>query len=226
MTRHRIIVPVLAALILAAHPVGQAYSQPAPTHAVRQPQHPATELRAAAKLRSYGYTINNPTQLARAVKHWQKANRIINHSCNCYDGIVGPITLRSLDLDAQPAPHRARQTQPATAPPTPTPSTPPVAQGDIPQLIRDIWPDDTQEWAVAIAKREANWQPGVHNACCWGLFQIHFEANRAILNQLGITDPHQLLDAETNTRAALAIFQRSSNGPWLCHQKCVDVPLP
>jgi Putative peptidoglycan binding domain/Transglycosylase SLT domain len=157
---------------------------------------------------------------------WQHMNGITE------DGIVGVETLSTMGLSVDDlVPHQKpkKPSQPRTAPNPPAvdpPAAPPAFSGDVPQLIRDIWPDDTEDWAVAISHRESNFVPTARNSCCIGLFQIHFQANRATLADLGITSPNQLLDAETNVRAALAIFQRSGNSPWLCHGQCKDVPFP
>ncbi len=49
----------------------------------------------------------------------------------------------------------------------------------------------------------------------YGLFQIHWNAHRSWLDDIGVTSAAQLLDAGTNTRAAYALYQRSGGwGPW------------
>lgn len=212
--------------------VASATSSVPKCHVPVNPPSAATTRAVQAKLASYGYTIVidgiYKSQTTRAVCHWQRANSLVE------DGYAGLITLGSLGLSgANPAP--APQDSSSNPAPAPEPganpasavpdSPPPVFTGDVPALIRQIWPDDTEEWAVKIAWRESGWQPGVRNACCYGLFQIHFRANRAVLGELGITSAVQLLDAETNIRAALAIFQRSGESPWLCRGHCTDIPL-
>ena len=49
------------------------------------------------------------------------------------------------------------------------------------QIIRDVWPDDLEEEAIRIATRESNLIPTVKNYCCYGLFQIYYNAHRTWL---------------------------------------------
>lgn len=81
-------------------------------------------------------------------------------------------------------------------------------------VIRDVWPDDLEDRAVAIATRESRLQPGVRNACCWGLMQIHWKAHRSWLAQFGVTSPEQLLDARTNAEMAYQLYLIDGWAPW------------
>jgi hypothetical protein len=56
--------------------------------------------------------------------------------------------------------------------------------------------------------------PTARNACCYGLFQIHWRAHRDWLATIGVTSPIQLLDAATNTRAAFALYSIDGWTPW------------
>ena len=106
--------------------------------------------------------------------------------------------------------------QPAAPTPTPAPR-PPIAvdRAGAEMIIREVWPDELEERAMTIAWRESSLRPEVYNGtCCYGLFQIHFEANRTFLATLGITSPDQLRDARTNAAAAYAMYQRSGWAPW------------
>ena len=92
------------------------------------------------------------------------------------------------------------------------------SQDQIEQIIRDVWPDDLEGQAIAIAKRESKLRPnviGTPNSCCYGLFQIYYRWHRVWLKKLGVTKPAQLLDPVTNARAALELYRRSAGwGPW------------
>jgi peptidoglycan hydrolase-like protein with peptidoglycan-binding domain len=147
------------------------------------------------KLAQFGYSIDTPARAARAIRHWQKVNGLV------VDGIVGPQTLASLGLDG------AQATTPATRVDPPLPRS-------VEQIIRDAWPDDSEDEAVRIATRESRLVPTARNACCYGIFQIHWLAHRAWLAGMGITSPSQLLDAETNVAAALALFSQAGWSPW------------
>ena len=111
----------------------------------------------------------------------------------------------------------------ATTPHTTTPVTQPVvsapvrsySRAEVEQIIRDTWPDDQEDKAVAIATRESNLNPGVRNYCCYGLFQIYYDTHRSWLNQMGVTSAEQLFDPAVNALAALVLYNRSGGwGPW------------
>ncbi len=82
------------------------------------------------------------------------------------------------------------------------------------QIIRDVWPDDVEDKAVSIATRESNLIPTVRNACCFGLFQIYFIANKATLVAAGITSQAMLYDPRVNATAAYLLYLRSGWSPW------------
>jgi hypothetical protein len=145
----------------------------------------AQALTVLDRLAQMGYVVNTPARADRALRHWQRANGLV------VDGIAGPQTLASL---------------PAVR------LSPPVL--DVEGLIRAAWPDDSEDEAVRIATRESRLQPGARNSCCYGLFQIHWQAHRSWLVAMGIATSAQLLDAQTNIRAALALYQAAGWSPW------------
>ena len=82
-------------------------------------------------------------------------------------------------------------------------------------MIREIWPDEIEDKALAIAWRESGYRSNVRNWCCYGLFQIHWNAHKSWLDAVGIKSATQLLDARTNVQTAYALYQRSGGwGPW------------
>jgi cell division septation protein DedD len=98
---------------------------------------------------------------------------------------------------------------------TPQPPPAPVSPGTVEAIIRAVWPDELEERALVIAQRESSLQPDAYNGwCCYGLFQIYFDANRSFLASLGVTTPQQLFDARTNAAVAYAMYQRSGWSPW------------
>ena len=85
-------------------------------------------------------------------------------------------------------------------------------------IIRDVWPDDLEDRAIFIARRESKLQPmavGNPNNCCYGLFQIYFRWHKQWLLMIGVTRARQLLDPRVNAEAALMIYRRNRGwGPW------------
>ena len=100
--------------------------------------------------------------------------------------------------------------------PTTTEVIPPApSSSDAEAIIRAVWPDDLEDHAVEIATRESKLQANAHNWCCIGLFQLHWNAHKSWLAHIGVTSRAQLYDAETNARAALALYERSGGwAPW------------
>ena len=103
------------------------------------------------------------------------------------------------------------------APETTRPQTPIPSGGEVEALIREIWPDDLEQRALEIAWRESNYRPDVTSStgCCVGVFQMHWEAHKSWLVDMGITSRDQLFDARTNIEAAYTLYQRSGGwAPW------------
>jgi len=90
-------------------------------------------------------------------------------------------------------------------------------RNEIETIIRDIWPDDLENRAIKIARRESNLRPEVINRrtrCCYGLFQIYYRWHTNWLPSVGVTSAEQLFDPVLNTRAAYKLYQRNGWGPW------------
>ena len=79
------------------------------------------------------------------------------------------------------------------------------------QIIRDVFPDALEKRALEIVQRESHTNAAAYNFCCYGLFQIHFQAHKSWLATIGVTNPSQLLDAGANARAALTLYKRSNS---------------
>ncbi len=111
-------------------------------------------------------------------------------------------------------------TTPATTTPaaTPAPAPTPVSTAgpaEVEAIIRSVWPDELEDRALEIARRESNLVPTAKNSCCYGLFQVYWSVHRSWLSGLGITSADQLYDPATNARAALTLYQRAGGwGPW------------
>ena len=97
------------------------------------------------------------------------------------------------------------------APPTQT-----FTRAEVVQFIRDAWPDQLEERALAIAQRESKFNPSALSGskCCYGLFQIYYRWHTTWLPQVGITSPEQMFDPRLNAAAAYRLYQRNGWGPW------------
>ena len=86
-------------------------------------------------------------------------------------------------------------------------------------IIREVWPDELEDNALYVARRESNLVPAVvggRNDCCFGLFQIYWSVHQSWLAKTGVAEPSQLLDPRVNAQAALALYRRNGNSwrPW------------
>jgi LysM repeat protein len=90
-------------------------------------------------------------------------------------------------------------------------------RAEVIQIIRDAWPDELEERALAIAQRESKLQPGVVNSsgCCYGLFQIYYRWHKTWLPNVGVNSAQDLLNPRLNAVAAYRMYQRNNGwGPW------------
>jgi LysM repeat protein len=104
---------------------------------------------------------------------------------------------------------------PATAQAAPPTQT--FTRAEVVQFIRDAWPDELEERALAIAQRESKLQPRVVNSsgCCYGLFQIYYRWHKSWLPNVGVNSAQDLLNPRLNAIAAYRMYQRNNGwGPW------------
>ena len=100
-----------------------------------------------------------------------------------------------------------------------TPPTERYTRKQVIAIIREVWPDDLEETAIFVARRESNLVPSVvggRGNCCLGLFQIYWSVHKSWLAGAGITEPSQLLDPRTNAEAAMKLYRRNGSSwrPW------------
>ena len=104
--------------------------------------------------------------------------------------------------------------------PAPAQDAPPpqkFTRAEVAQIIRDAWPDELEERALAIAQRESKLQPRAVSGtrCCYGLFQIYYRWHKNWLPNVGVNSAQELLDPRLNARAAYRMYQRNNGwGPW------------
>ena len=133
--------------------------------------------------------------------------------------VAPPTTSRPSTTSSRPAttvPSTSRPpATPTTTAPAPRPPTSNASPAEVQAIIRAIWPDDLEERALQVAWRESNYIPTAKNFCCYGVFQIYWSVHKGWLAGIGITTAEQLYDPTLNTRAALALYERSGGwGPW------------
>lgn len=203
----KLVAAVLVVLAGMVCPLATVHADEHPTLRLGDQGKPVVE--AQYYLISHGYVAVKADgrfgpRTDRAVRHFQRSNGLRP------DGIVGKLTWRALKSSVPATVEDPPQASPSSAPSR----APAISGGDVEAVIRDVWPDDLEDRAVAIAWRESRHQPGVRNACCYGLFQIYFTVHRGWLADLGITSASQLFDARTNATAALALYERNGWAPW------------
>lgn len=124
---------------------------------------------------------------------------------------------------AAPVTTVAKKAPPSTAKPAPATTAPPpttlpartYTTAEVEAIIREVWPDELEDEALRIARRESNLQPTARNYCCVGLFQIYWSVHKSWLGQLGVTSAEQLFDPRVNAVAAYTLYQRAGGwGPW------------
>jgi LysM repeat protein len=104
--------------------------------------------------------------------------------------------------------------------PGPAQVTPPVqtfTRAEVVQFIRDAWPDELEERALAIVQRESKFQPRAvsGSGCCYGLFQIYYRWHKTWLPNVGVNSAQDLLNPRLNAVAAYRMYQRNNGwGPW------------
>ncbi|SBO41855.1 hypothetical protein [Cyanobium sp. NIES-981] len=89
-------------------------------------------------------------------------------------------------------------------------------RSDALQAIRQVWPEEHMDSAIRLAHLESGLMPTARGCGgdCFGLFQIHYAANRSLIAAMGIRSPEELLDPVVNSSVAYAIFRQSGWRPW------------
>lgn len=212
-TAHPVRFCLIVALAAVLGVVCYACAVTSPVWATPPPAISVDSVRSAQYvLISHGYQIGRADgvlgpRTKAAVRRWQRANRLV------VDGVPGPVTLASLLASVAPSANApAVRLNPPLAPVLGDPGP---SDGNVEQIIRDVWPDDLENWAVRIAYRESRFVPTVHNYCCWGILQLNWLAHHAwMTTDFGVTNPHQLLDPRLNAEIALHLYEAAGPGPW------------
>lgn len=89
-------------------------------------------------------------------------------------------------------------------------------QADALAAIRQVWPLEHQIAAIGVAYKESGLSPTARgcDGDCFGLFQIHYSANRRLIAGMGIDNPEELLDPVVNSTVAYRLFRQAGWTPW------------
>jgi LysM repeat protein len=125
-----------------------------------------------------------------------------------------PTTKATTTTEKASTPARTRATAPPATEAELVPPENTFSRDDIIQIIRDVWPDDLEDHAIAIADRESHLNPSARNFCCYGLFQVYYSVHRTWLGSIGVVGPAQLWDPRVNALVAYQMYLRSGFAPW------------
>ena len=115
----------------------------------------------------------------------------------------------------QPSQALSGASQGTPAPTPPQPAAPAITGCRWEQAIRDIWPDDSEEWALSIVWRESRCtETAVSPTGCRGLWQLALPMHADLFAAQGLDWQTSWSDPVANTRAALFLFQSSGTSPW------------
>jgi hypothetical protein len=89
-------------------------------------------------------------------------------------------------------------------------------QADALAAIREVWPEEHETTAIQVAYKESGLSPTALgcDGDCFGLFQIHYTANRRLIAAMGIKNPEELLDPLVNSTVAYRLFRQAGWTPW------------
>ena len=133
----------------------------------------------------------------------------------CLPAGATPTTVAPPTTAPRPTPTTTKPAPAPTTPPTVPPTRPTYTNAQVIQMIRDVWPDNLEQHAIEIAYRESRYNPYAVNSCCYGVFQINYNAHKPWLPTIGVTSAAQLFDPRVNVQAAYVIYQRSGSfRPW------------
>ena len=202
-------VTVTAALGMFAAPAG-ANRAAAPAHATCSKQYTVVAgdywIRIAKRS---GVTLK---QLLAANGATAKTRLLAGHTVCLPEGAIAPVST-SASTSAQNT-----AAQPVASQPAPTTTAAPArtyTAAEVEAIIREVWPDDLEDEALRIARRESGLKATAKNSCCYGLFQLYFTVHQKWLSGVGVTSAGQLLDPLVNANAALTLYNRAGGwGPW------------
>lgn len=91
---------------------------------------------------------------------------------------------------------------------------------DVQCIIRSIWPDATEGWALAVARCESSLNPRAKNGSHAGLFQLARRYHEPKAEALGLTWDEVATEARPNTEVALHLYREQGAAPWAASKRC------
>lgn len=110
-----------------------------------------------------------------------------------------------------PPPPPAPSSSTTAAPPAQV-SAPPNTSCSTQDLIRAIWPDDVEEWAIGIAWRESRCSNVQNSEGASGQFQLMIPMHSALM--AAVCGSADWANPECNIRTALKLYEGSGKRPW------------
>ena len=126
--------------------------------------------------------------------------------------IPAPTTSTTTTSTTLPAPLPPAPPSSTTAAPPAQVSAPPNTSCSTADLIRAIWPDDVEEWAIGIAWRESRCSNVQNSEGASGQFQLMIPMHSALMS--AVCGSADWANAECNIRTALKLYEGSGKRPW------------
>ena len=123
-----------------------------------------------------------------------------------------PAPTNSTTTTTLPAPLPPAPPSSTTAAPPAQVSAPPNTSCSTQDLIRAIWPDDVEDWAIGIAWRESRCTNVQNREGASGQFQLMMPMHATFM--AAVCGSADWANAECNIRTALKLYEGVGKGPW------------
>lgn len=86
--------------------------------------------------------------------------------------------------------------------------------------IRLTWPDNVEDWALAVARCESGYRPNARNGSHVGLFQLTGKYHKPRATKLGYTWAQVSSEAWANAAVAYDLYAEQGRRPWAASKHC------
>lgn len=87
-------------------------------------------------------------------------------------------------------------------------------------VIREVWPDDSEAWALNVAWCESSMNPEARNGSHYGLYQLAKRFHESKAADLGYTWSEVATEARPNAEVALQLYRQQGARPWAASKGC------